>query len=256
MQRIDIVGGVFRDLLFYGDVHSKDVLEMTGGTGYNVFAGLRALGIEVAFHSAAGDDSSIEGVASIEGEHTGIFVCRNEKEVLAVYRGANLHLSMRPVESNLLFATLECGGDCFLQYARQMKQAGGIVIVDPSPVFEWQPSYIDFCDVLIPNEKEFQLIAASIPQNKPVFLKRGVNGGSYLHNGVEMKQIIAEQGVYPLGCGDAFDVAVLYGLIKHLPPEEILKMAVRAGEKTSLVPGSSAAVVHAVQSVLHHETSM
>jgi sugar/nucleoside kinase (ribokinase family) len=246
MQSIDIVGGIFRDLLFYGNVHSKDVLEMAGGTGYNVFAGLRALGIEVAFHGATGDDFSFDGVASIKGEHTGIFACRNEQEVLAVYRGANLHLSMMPVESNLLFATLECGGGCFLQYAKQMKQAGGMVIVDPSPVFEWRSTYVDFCDVLIPNEKEFQLIAASIPRNKPVFLKRGINGGSYLHNGEEIKQTIAEQGDYPLGCGDAFDVAVLYGLIKHLPPEEILKMAVRAGEKTSLVPGSSTAVVQAV----------
>jgi len=28
-------------ILFYGQMHADDVIEMPGGTGYNVFAGLR-----------------------------------------------------------------------------------------------------------------------------------------------------------------------------------------------------------------------
>lgn len=247
MQQIDIVGGIFRDLLFYGKVHANDVLEMAGGSGYNVFAGLRALGIDAVFHGAAGDDSPIEEASRIKGERTGIFACRNENELLGVYRGANLRLSTEFTKSKLLFATLECGGDCFLKYAMQMKQAGGIVVVDPSPVFEWKPAYIDFCDVLIPNEKEFQLMGASIPASKPVFLKRGIHGGSYLHDGIETTLPISAQGDYPLGCGDAFDVMVLYGWMHHLAPEEILTMAVAAGEKASFVRGSSVAVVQAVR---------
>jgi sugar/nucleoside kinase (ribokinase family) len=250
MQRIDIVGGVFRDLLFYGDVHANEVLEMPGGTGYNVFAGLRSLGIDAVFHGAVGNDFPIEEAITIEGKRTGMFVCRNEKEVLAVYRGANLYSLPKRIESKLLFATLECGGDYFLQYAKRMKQAGGIVIVDPSPAFEWKPAYIDFCDVLLPNEKEFHLMFNALPENKPVFLKRGVNGGCYLYNSREIKKSISEQGEYPLGCGDAFDVAVVYGLINHSVVEDILNMAVNVGEKASLMRGSSVAVVHAVSDLL------
>lgn len=250
MQGIDIVGGIFRDILFYGDVHAKEVLEMAGGTGYNVFAGLRALGVDAVFHGAAGYDSPIEEAIKIEGERTGIFVCRNEKEVLAVHRGANLHPCPKHIESKLLFATLECGGDYFLEYARKMKQAGGIVIVDPSPAFEWKPAYIDFCDVVLPNEKEFHFMFNTVPENKPVFLKRGVNGGSYLYNSREINQTIAEEGDFPLGCGDAFDVAVLYGLINRLAKEDILSQAVRVGEKASLSRGSSLAVVQAVRELL------
>ena len=250
MQRIDIVGGVFRDILFYGDVHANEVIEMPGGTGYNVFAGLRALGIDAVFHGAAGNDSPIEEAIKIEGERAGMFVCRNEKEVLAVYRGANLHLWPKRLESKLLFATLECGGDYFLQYARKMKQAGGIVIVDPSPSFEWKPAYIDFCDVILPNETEFHLMFDKIPDNKLIFLKRGVNGGSYMYHCREINQTVAKEGAYPLGCGDAFDVAVLYGLINHFAKEDILSQAVRVGEKASFVRGSSAAVIHAVGDLL------
>jgi sugar/nucleoside kinase (ribokinase family) len=250
MQGIDIVGGIFRDILFYGDVHANEVLEMPGGTGYNVFAGLQTLGIDAVFHGAAGNDSPIEEAIKITGERTGMFICRNEQEVLAVHRGANLHPWPKRLGSKLLFATLECGGDYFLQYAKQMKQAGGIVIVDPSPAFEWKPAYIDFCDVLLPNEKEFHLMFDKIPGNKPVFLKRGVNGGSYLYNCREINQTVSEEGAYPLGCGDAFDVAVVYGLINHFAKEDILNQAVHVGEKASLMRGSSAAVVHAVSDLL------
>lgn len=250
MQEIDIVGGIFRDILFYGDVHANEVLEMPGGTGYNVFAGLRTLGVNAVFHGAAGNDSPIKEAVKIKGERTGIFICRNEKEVLAVHRGANLHLWPKLLESRLLFATLECGGEYFLQFAKRMKQAGGIVIVDPSPAFEWKPDYIDFCDVLLPNETEFHLMFDKVPENKLVFLKQGVNGGSYLYNSRKMKKSIAEEGAYPLGCGDAFDVAVLYGLINHFAKEDILNKAVRVGEKASLMRGSSAAVIYAVRDLL------
>lgn len=242
MRQLDILGGVFRDLLFYGHIHANNVLEMMGGTGYNVYTGLVALNIDAKFHGASGDDFPVNDTTTIIGTRTGIFVCRNEKEALAVHRGANLHVTPKALTSNLLFATLECGGDTFLTYAKMMKQKGGMVVLDPSPVFEWKASFIEYCDVLIPNAKEYQRIKDTIPKDKPVFLKRGINGGSYFHLGREINQTITNQGEYPLGCGDAFDVAVIYGLLNHYMPEETVRLAVNFGEKTSFIRGSSKAV--------------
>jgi sugar/nucleoside kinase (ribokinase family) len=244
MSDLDIIGGAFRDIIFYGNVHSQNVLEMPGGTGYNVFAGLRELGIQAKFHCATGDDWPYEPLQSAKGK-SGIFVCRNEDEVLAVYRGTNLNLQIEKLETNILFATLECGGDKFFQYAKDVKSSGGIVILDPSPIFEWRDEYSDLCDILIPNEREFEKISPL--KSKKYFLKLGEHGGMYMHGDVKISESISQNGNFPLGCGDAFDVAVVYGFINRMNPAEILKMAIKVGEKASFIMGSSSAVMEAVK---------
>jgi len=241
---IDIVGGAFRDILFYGQTHANDVLEMPGGTGYNVFAGLREFGVRANFHCVVGNDWPFESLKRVDGK-SGIFVCANEKDVLAVYRGVNLNLPVEEIKSKMLFITFECGGRVFEKFASQVKNTGGTVILDPSPVFEWRDEYIDLCDILIPNEKEFKRISPS--KSKKVFLKLGEYGGKYIDDNVEISQEVSQKGDFPLGCGDAFDVGVIYGLIKERKPEEILKIAVELGQKASLFRGSSSAVVQSVK---------
>jgi hypothetical protein len=48
-EQIHILGGIFRDFIFYGKVHASSILEIPGGTGYNVYKGLIELGINVGF---------------------------------------------------------------------------------------------------------------------------------------------------------------------------------------------------------------
>ncbi|BBJ28432.1 carbohydrate kinase family protein [Athalassotoga saccharophila] len=241
---IDILGGAFRDILFYGQIHAEDVIEMSGGTGYNVFAGLREIGIESTFHCAVGDDWPFENLRHVNGK-SGIFVCRNETEVLAVYRGVNLDIPVDDFKSKVLFSTLECGGDTFEKYAKKMKNEGGIVILDPSPSFEWREEYVSLCDVLIPNEREFESI--SPPKFKEVFLKLGENGGKYIKDNVEIYKNISKRGDFPLGCGDAFDVGIIYGLLNGKGPKRTLEIAVNLGEIASFFRGSSSAVIKAVR---------
>ncbi len=243
---IDILGGAFRDILFYGQVHAEDVIEMPGGTGYNVFAGLREMGIESTFHCATGDDWPFESLRHVSGK-SGIFVCRNEREILAVYRGVNLNTPIEEINSKILFSTLECGGNAFEKYAKKMKDSGGIVILDPSPYFEWREEYTNLCDILIPNEREFESISSS--KFKKVFLKLGENGGKYIQDTVEISQNISKKGDFPLGCGDAFDVGVIYGFLTGKDPDQILEIAVNLGETASFFRGSSSAVIEAVNRI-------
>jgi sugar/nucleoside kinase (ribokinase family) len=250
MIQVDVLGGLFRDFLFYGNVHATEVLEMMGGTGYNVHVGLRSVGIETVIHAAGGYDNPLHEGLSIDNERTGIFVCRNETEPLAVYRGANLMMQVEPLVSNILFATLECGGDIFEAYARNMKQKGGFVVLDPTPSFEWREKWLDWCDVLIPNEKELERIGKDVVRRKPVYLKQGIHGGSYRYDDQQYACPAQKEGSFPLGCGDAFDVAVVYGYLHHYSPQDILSLAVRAGERASFVQGSSKAVMEAVQAVI------
>ncbi|MCL4407753.1 MAG: PfkB family carbohydrate kinase [Thermotogae bacterium] len=120
-----------------------------------------------------------------------------------------------------------------------------MVILDPSPVFEWKKEYADLCDLLIPNENEFESISSL--EFKKVFLKLGENGGKYIQDTVEISKNISKKGKFPLGCGDAFDVAVIYGLLTGKSPEKTLEMAVDLGQSVSFLRGSSSAVVEAVK---------
>ncbi|MGC8684046.1 MAG: hypothetical protein ACP5UJ_09005, partial [Athalassotoga sp.] len=113
------------------------------------------------------------------------------------------------------------------------------------PVFEWKKEYAALCDVLIPNEREFESISPS--KFKEIFLKLGENGGKYIQDTVEIPKKISKKGNLPLGCGDAFDVAVIYGLLTGKGPEKTLEMAVDLGQNVSFLRGSSSAVVEAVK---------
>ncbi len=247
-MEVDVVGGVFRDLIFYGDTHSDEFLEMPGGSGYNVFAALRSLNVKVNFHAVVGNDWPFEEFPIVNSK-SGVFVSQNETKVLAVYRGANLSACYTPFRSKTLFATLECGGKIFEKYAKEMKRANGRVILDPSPIFEWNDKYIELCDVLLPNEEEYGTIFGrnALPQNLEIYIKLGAKGGVHFKDGKKFHVSVEEGGKFPLGCGDAFDATVVYGLLKRKRPHEILKMAVEMGRNTSLIRGSSSAVLKAIE---------
>jgi len=255
-EQVHILGGIFRDFIFYGKVHASSILEIPGGTGYNVYKGLIELGIDVGFSGSVGLDWPFEPIGKKVNAKTGIFVSReshNKVETIAVYRGANLLTAFEGgFGSHVLFASLECGGETFKEYASYAKQKGGLVILDPSPVFEWRREYIELCDVILPNKAEYETIfdrPGNIPRNIEIFEKMGEEGGIYIRNGTSYHFQLHKKGRFPLGCGDAFDVAVLYGILKHHSPKEILKKAVYAGSSASLIKGSSTAVVKAAEKI-------
>lgn len=253
-MKIDVLGGVFRDFIFYGGKHSKDFLEMPGGTGYNVFAGLRVLHVNTCFHGTVGNDWPFEKLNTLRSQKSGVFVSQNEIKVLAVYRGANLLTKYEPLQSKILFATLECGGDTFERYAKSVKKANGIVVLDPSPIFEWKPHYLELCDILLPNADEYQFIfrESKLPKGVEIFEKLGSSGGIHLKDGKKHHLHVSSGGEFSLGCGDAFDVAVLYSILKNKNPSETLKIAVEVGRRASFIRGSSAAVLKAVEELHLH----
>ena len=255
---IDILGGEFRDIIFYGnDIHSDNFLEVPGGTGYNVFIGLLRLGFSVKFHGKVGNDWPFElFTVRDEKEKSGIFVSRNEKTILGVYRGANLTVEYSPLQSSILFSTLECGGGIFKIYASSVKKEGGLVVLDPSPITEWRPEYLKMCDILLPDEEEYNVILSSTTQtemgSKCFFIKKGRNGAIYMEGNVAKYLVFTEPGgKHTLGCGDAFDVVVLYGLLKQVQKDKVLELANNAGRRASFIKGSSTAVEEAICTVLN-----
>ncbi len=255
---IDIIGGIFRDIIFYGsNIHADSVLEIPGGTGFNVYLGLTRLGLNVKFHGSVGVDWPFKRVAAyVKEERSGIFISRNEDAVLSVYRGANLLTSYSPIQSSILFSTLECGGETFKTYALNARKNGNLVVLDPSPIIEWQSEYLEMCDILLPNEKEYSTIVSSTSQtdrnNKDFFIKKGKSGAVYSKgDAVKCQVFVKPGGEYTLGCGDTFDAVVLYGLLTRTRKNRILEVANEVSRKASFIKGSSTAVEGAICSILN-----
>ncbi len=246
--QIEVVGGIFKDVLLYGNgLHATELLEMPGGTAYNVFLALNEVGVKCHFHGAVGNDWVFEkeNIRIVPNAKSGLFVSFNEETTLAVYRGANLKAPREKITGNALFATLECGGNLFEYYAQEMKGRNGTVFLDPSPVFEWRKEFGELCDVLLPNESEFSSIG-SLPEQIKIFLKMGTKGAKYIYMNEEKRIKIRKSGPYPLGCGDAFDAAVVYAYMKNQTASEMLEFAVSVSQNAAFVQGSSTAVVEAL----------
>ena len=252
MLNIDILGGLFRDFIFYGDnIHADEVLELPGGTGFNVYKGLTDLGINVIFHGSFGDDWPFEKIGRHKDGKSGIFVSHNEKEALSVYRGVNLLTEFEKPISNVLFASLECGGKIFEKYATYIKNRGGFVFLDPSPIFEWKSSFVGLVDLLLPNKSEFEAITRVNKSLKQpiIFEKMGNKGGRVIAENVF--EIPPERiGNYPLSCGDVFDTIVIWGTLKGLHKNDILQYAVNTSGQAAMFKGSSSAVTRAVSNFI------
>jgi len=249
MLKVDILGGLFRDFIFYGNgVHADNILEVPGGTGFNVYKGLAELGVDVIFHGSYGKDWPFEKIGVCRDGKSGVFVSRNEKEVLSVYRGVNLLTKFEQPVSNVLFSSLECGGKVFGAYAEYMHGKGGIVILDPSPVFEWQPEFARLVDILIPNEKELKVIEEKNKSlnNITVFVKNGYRGGKVIFGNMRKEIFPRRIGKFPLACGDVFDTIVVWGTLKEKDLGLILHDAVAVSSLASLIEGSSPSVIEAV----------
>lgn len=248
MLNVDVLGGLFRDFIFYGnEIHTDEVLELPGGTGFNVYKGLATLGINTVFHGSFGTDWPFEKIGSERCGKSGIFVSRNEKEVLSVYRGVNVLTKFEEPSSTVLFASLECGEKIFEEYASYVKDRGGFVFLDPSPIFEWRNDFIELTDVLLPNEAEFEVVSkVKGTYKRPViFEKMGQNGGRLIEN--EVLEVQPEHiNNYPLSCGDVFDAVVVWGMLNNLDKKDILSYAVSVSTYAAGFKGSSSAVVKAI----------
>jgi len=232
-----IVGGIFWDQIFYGKPpHYEELIECPGGSALNVSVALKLLGHEVGLIGNVGNDVRGDEIlrflkeigVSFLGERkgkTGVFVSSNEKEVLGVYRGANLsQFSTDPPEAELYFLTMEMGLKNFERIKEKLK--GRKLIVDAFPLkrFEF--------------EQDVFVIANEGFQGRANILKLGEKGAIW----GSIFESVRKKGNFPLATGDAFDAVIIDGILKGMDEKSILKKAVEIAEMVSSIKGTSVAI--------------
>lgn len=241
-----------------------------GGDGLNTAVALNRLKLKPIMISQIGKDKfgtilcdflCGQGIATgyikATGFPTGVVVCmvspNGDKRWISVRRNAaDIHIAEYDSElfqqSNLLFISgvmLVEGQESrktAIRMARQVKERGGRVFLDPSiriyapgieddvkSAFEMMYPYID---VLIPNEKEIKLLGNNPNVHESVlsvlskgvasiWVKLGGKGCAYYTKSSSITFPVNKvEVVDTIGAGDAFNAAVIYGIITGFSAKE------------------------------------
>jgi len=118
----------------------------------------------------------------------------------------------------------------------EAQHGGAMVLIDPGSAgyikdfgLEDFKNAIYSCDILLPNQEEFELLGASLAQITVV--KNGSAGVDVYAEGIKMQTYAVEKisAVDPTGAGDAF----AGGLVATLANEEPLAKAIQVGIETA-----------------------
>ncbi|MCK5129933.1 MAG: ribokinase [Clostridiales bacterium] len=274
MDKICIVGSLNIDLTAKVDefalpgqtVHGKSLDYICGGKGGNQAIAASKMGIATYMFGMMGNDiyasmyernferagthySYVEtcydastGTALIEVDKTG-------ENRITIIDGANgcvtpeyiMHNSIEITKCKYLLLQLEIPMESVVCAAKIMKEAGGIVILDPAPAKPLPLELLKNVDYITPNESEIDFIAkgADIKSSCESLLALGAGavictmGNKGLYYVDAQKTITCPaydvELVDTIGAGDCFNAGLASALCRGYSVEEALKYANAAG---------------------------
>ena len=262
MKRIFVVGSLNYDLVINAPYMPKggetlkgsDFMTNAGGKGANQAYAIGKLGGEIYMCGAVGNDSfgetlikslnsvgvNTDSVKKIDGVSTGvaiIVVTEGENRII-IDSGANACLTKSDIDTFLEKANM---GDIFLTqlenpinivgYAlKKAKEKGMQVILNPAPASKEINNYLEYVDVITPNETELEILGgkdtlldAGI---KTVITTLGAQGYEIASkNGAKIYPCIKVKAVDTTAAGDTASGGLCVGLSKG----ETLEKAIAFG---------------------------
>lgn len=190
MKKVIIVGSINTDLVItvpripkLGEtLTGRDFFSAHGGKGANQAVAASRLGGNVIMCGCVGDDSfgvdainslkndgvDIKHIRVVKGSSTGtaIILVENGDNRIVLEKGANAFLTKEDIDSTLQEAK---EGDIYLTQLenpidiigyglRKAKEKGLYVILNPAPANNQIIPYLDYCDLITPNESETELL--------------------------------------------------------------------------------------------------
>ncbi|KXO92265.1 ribokinase [Tsukamurella pulmonis] len=233
-----------------------------GGKGANQARSAARSGAPTAFIGAVGDDDAAETVlnslagaevdvsrvARVSGStgFANVTVDGAGENHIVVVPGANAEVavgeaSRRAIaEADVLLLQLEIPLDAVLDAARAAREAGTVVLLNPSPVRALPDELVGLLDAVVVNRDEEKALADVVARVPHVITTLGGDGARATGPGGTVEAPgFAVDVVDTTGAGDAFAGA----LAAHwdLPPAERLRRANAAGALTATAAGAAAA---------------
>ena len=266
MASVLVIGDVIDDIIVVPkepirantDTDSS-INQRLGGSASNIASWAASLGADVTFVGCVNSKDEfrvteqfasykVKTILQLSEEPTGslIVLVEGENRSMLTDRGANKELDIKSLDyvffSNFDYVFIS-GYTLFGRAVIEIKdliyeaqQGGAMVLIDPGSagyikdfgVEEFKKA-IYACDILIPNQEEFELLGASIAQITVV--KNGGEAVDVYGDGIKLKSYPVDKitAVDPTGAGDAF----AGGLVAALANEEQLPQAIQVGIETA-----------------------
>ena len=167
-------------------VLGQDFGTFPGGKGANQAVAAARLGAKVSMIGRVGDDNlghdliqnliregiDIQHVSVDDTEPTGVAMITVDEEgqnAIAVASGANMRLQSADVERawdeieppDVLVMPLEVPLECLLTAAKLAQNVGSTVILNPAPARELPDGFLQYINVVVPNETETSILTGS-----------------------------------------------------------------------------------------------
>ncbi len=291
MKRIMVIGSLNMDLVTKVDktplvgqtVFGEGLVKYEGGKGANQAVAIGKLGGNVTMLGMLGNDPFADTLKNNLKKHnvdtkylfsttkapTGtalIMVNENGDNSIVVIPGANNELSEQSIETEFfkdidyVLAQFEVPKKTITKAFKIAKNLGIKTVLNPAPASTIDEELLSLCDMLIPNETEFELITGcnardkeSIIHGASVLFDKGVNevlvtlgenGAIYLNSDGKICEVDAYEvkAIDTTAAGDSFIGGLLTCLSNKKTIEEALEYAMKVGALTVSKQGAQSSL--------------
>lgn len=266
MATVLVIGDVIDDIIVVpkGPIRANtdtdsSINQTLGGSASNIASWAASLGADVTFVGCVNSKDEflvteqfasykVKTILQLSEEPTGslIVLVEGENRSMLTDRGANKELDIKSLDYKFFtnFDYVFISGYTFFgrdvieikDLIYEAQHGGAMVLIDPGSAgyikdFGLQDfkNAVHSCDILLPNQEEFELLGSSLAQLTVV--KNGGAGVDVYAEGIKMQSYPVEKvnAVDPTGAGDAF----AGGLVATLANEEPLAKAIQVGIETA-----------------------
>jgi sugar/nucleoside kinase (ribokinase family) len=237
----------------------SSISQTLGGSASNIACWAASLGADVTFLGCVNSKDEfrvteqfasfkVKTILQLSEEPTGslVVLVDGENRSMLTDRGANKKLDVSILNQEFFsdFDYVFISGYAFFgrdvaeikNLIFQAQDGGALVLIDPGSsgyitdfgLLDFQNAISD-CDILIPNQEEFELLGSTLAQI--TIVKNGSAGVDVYAEGIKMQTYSVEKidAIDPTGAGDAF----AGGLVATLANEEPLAKAIQVGIETA-----------------------
>ncbi len=267
MKKIFIVGSINTDLVISTPYMPKAGETLTGGGFFTAHGGKGAnqavaaarLGGKVFMCGCVGDDDfgasavealkkdgvDVSGVREVKGVPTGtaVIIIENGDNRIILEKGANAYLSKEDIDRTLSKAS---AGDIYLTQLenpievigyglKKAKEKGLYVVLNPAPANVDIVPYIQYCDLITPNETETEILGGEkklLEIAETLLITLGSKGFKIITKDYEkIYPCIKVRAVDTTAAGDT----LCGGLVAKLSACETLENAAKFGSKAASI---------------------
>lgn len=230
-MKIDVYGAIFYDIYIYGNKpHESQMIEVPGGSGFNIAYLLHKLGHEVYFHGFIGNDFKGEFLKKIvpfknielKEEKTAIFISKNDIPVGVERKINDSVFADLNKTSEIAIITTEISRD-EIKRIEKLNYDRIFFDIGPRP-FISKNLFKDAFVIGTHEECKFRKCDITKVGIKGVIFK----GDIYKSNGISAK--------YKIGLGDIFDGFFIHYRLNNFSIEDAIKKSIEKVEQVLDIP--------------------